>query len=239
MGSAFHDGTRMSTADLLYAYMFAYRWGADDARRRSAGRRRDRGHAGAASGRAGRWAATAARSPIGSGTSRSPASCSWSRSTRSAPPVDREQDAVVAPPWSTLPWHLMVLMEEAVARGWAAFSQAEAQRRGVEWLDLVRSDRVDHATGGAGRHLRARGLPPRPSGSRWSAPRMPASAGPRSPPSTGSAGTSWSPTGPISSSAGRTTRHARGVPRSQLSARRRFLRRLCGAAPRLHHRDRA
>jgi hypothetical protein len=30
-------------------------------------------------------------------------------------------------------------MEEAVARGWAAFSQSEAARRGVPWLDLVRS----------------------------------------------------------------------------------------------------
>jgi hypothetical protein len=28
MGSAFHDGTRTNAADLLYAYMFAYRWGA-------------------------------------------------------------------------------------------------------------------------------------------------------------------------------------------------------------------
>ena len=28
MGSAFHDGTRTSAADLLYAYMFGYRWGA-------------------------------------------------------------------------------------------------------------------------------------------------------------------------------------------------------------------
>jgi hypothetical protein len=56
------------------------------------------------------------------------------------PPEDPEQDAFFAPPWSTLPWHLMVLMEEAVGRGWAAFSQAEAARRGVEWLDLVRSD---------------------------------------------------------------------------------------------------
>ena len=28
LGSAFHDGTRTSAADLLYAYMFAYRWGA-------------------------------------------------------------------------------------------------------------------------------------------------------------------------------------------------------------------
>jgi hypothetical protein len=34
---------------------------------------------------------------------------------------------------------VLVLMEEAVARGWAAFSAEEAQRRGVPWLDLVRS----------------------------------------------------------------------------------------------------
>ena len=34
---------------------------------------------------------------------------------------------------------ILVLMEEAVGRGWAAFSQSEAQRRGVEWLDLARS----------------------------------------------------------------------------------------------------
>jgi hypothetical protein len=33
-------------------------------------------------------------------------------------------------------------MEEAVGRGWAAFSQAEAARRGVAWLDLVRSDEM-------------------------------------------------------------------------------------------------
>ncbi len=58
------------------------------------------------------------------------------------PPEDPEQDAIFAPPWSTLPWHVLVLMEEAVNRGWAAFSQAEASRRGVEWLDLVRSDAV-------------------------------------------------------------------------------------------------
>jgi hypothetical protein len=36
-----------------------------------------------------------------------------------------------------------VLMEEAVGRGWVAFSQAEAARRGIEWLDLVRSDETN------------------------------------------------------------------------------------------------
>jgi hypothetical protein len=54
-----------------------------------------------------------------------------------------EQDAALAPPWSTLPWHVIVLMEEAVSRGWAAFSQAEAARRGVPWLDLVRSEETN------------------------------------------------------------------------------------------------
>jgi hypothetical protein len=61
----------------------------------------------------------------------------------SAAPLDPEQDAIVAPPWSTVPWHLLALMEEAVGRGWAAFSELEAQRRGVEWLDLVRSPEMN------------------------------------------------------------------------------------------------
>jgi len=36
----------------------------------------------------------------------------------------------------------ITLMEEAVKRGLAAFSQDEAKRRGVPWLDLVRDQRV-------------------------------------------------------------------------------------------------
>ncbi len=53
-------------------------------------------------------------------------------------PPDSLNAAAVAPPWSTLAWHLLVLMEEAVQRGLAAFSLEEAKRRGVAWLDLVR-----------------------------------------------------------------------------------------------------
>ena len=56
---------------------------------------------------------------------------------------DPWEAAAAAPPWSTLPWELIVLMEEAVKRGIAAFSESEAKRRGIPWLDLVR----DHATG--------------------------------------------------------------------------------------------
>ena len=53
-------------------------------------------------------------------------------------PGDERQISALAPPWSTVPWHLLALMEEAVARGYAAFSEEESRRRAVPWLDLVR-----------------------------------------------------------------------------------------------------
>lgn len=145
LGSAFQDGTPMTAADILYAYAFAYRWGA----RADA----DDSHYDHAVD-----AATAAMRRhlagikfIGTDTK--------SKSFRvgdvdvvralfifdvytTSTPEDPEQDAALAPPWTTLPWDLLVLMEEAVSRGYAAFSQAEAKRRGVEWLDLARSDRL-------------------------------------------------------------------------------------------------
>src|SRR5262249_31259757 len=37
----------------------------------------------------------------------------------------------------------LALMEEAVSRGWAAFSQEEATRRGIPWLDLARSKELN------------------------------------------------------------------------------------------------
>jgi len=143
LGSAFHDGTRMSAADVLYSYAFAYRWGArgngEDARFDPL----------VAAATAIMRAHLMGIRVVGTDTT--------SKSFRfgdfeyvrellvidvytSVPPVDPEQDAVIAPPWSTLPWHLLGLMEEAVDRGWAAFSQSEARRRDVDWLDLVRSD---------------------------------------------------------------------------------------------------
>jgi hypothetical protein len=142
LGSAFHDGTRMTAADLLYSYVFAYRWGTA-----------------AGEGEAPPDAMIAAASAVmrerllgvrvvGTDTT--------SKSFRfgdfeyvrellvvevytSTAPLEPEQEAIVAPPWSTVPWHLLVLMEEAVTRGWAAFSETEAHRRGVPWLDLARS----------------------------------------------------------------------------------------------------
>jgi hypothetical protein len=46
--------------------------------------------------------------------------------------------ALIAPPWTTVPWPVLALAEEAVARGLAAFSREDAQARGVPWLDLAR-----------------------------------------------------------------------------------------------------
>jgi hypothetical protein len=146
LGSAFHDGTRMSVADLSYAYSFAYRWGV-------------RSDAGASHYDPFVDTATASTRAQLVGV-KFTGTDTTSKSFRvgdvnvvrelflvdvytTSTPEDPEQDAAIAPPWSTVPWHLLVLMEEAVSRGWAAFSQAEAARRGVEWLDLVRSEQLN------------------------------------------------------------------------------------------------
>ena len=138
LGGAFHDGTKMTAADLVYAYMFAWRWG---------GLEESVDPAVAAATAPLRRALVGVR--LGGSDTRSKSyRVGDFNVTRelfivdvylAIPPSDAEQDAAIAPPWSTMPWHIMALMEEAFARDWAAFSQAEAQRRGIEWLDLARS----------------------------------------------------------------------------------------------------
>jgi len=142
LGSAFHDGTKTAAADLLYAYAFAYRWGMPsageliryDPRVDTATQSMRRHLLGVRIG----GVDTASKSfRVGD--------VSFVREVFTVevyvavPPADLEWSAGVAPPWSTLPWHVLMLMEEAVERGWAAFSAQEASRRGVPWLDLVRS----------------------------------------------------------------------------------------------------
>ena len=142
LGSAFHDGTRTTEADLLYAYMFAYRW----ATRGDAPAPYDPAVAAATEPLRQRLRAVRVTGVDTASKSFRVADVNFIRELflvdvyLDMPPGDPEQDAVFAPPWSTLPWHLIVLMEEGVGRGWAAFSQEEAARRGVEWLDLVRSE---------------------------------------------------------------------------------------------------
>ena len=145
LGSAFHDGAKTTMADLVYSTMFAYRWGArgdSDAhydpfidaataplRRHLVALRVVGTDAGSKSFRVGDVNFTRELFII--------------EVYASIAPEDPEQEAAVLPPWSNLPWPVLVLMEEAVSRGFAAFSQGEAQRRGVEWLDLVRSEQTN------------------------------------------------------------------------------------------------
>jgi hypothetical protein len=141
LGSAFHDGSRLGAADLLYAFAFAYRWGSPanverveydplvDAassllRRQLVGIRMTGVDAASKSFRVGDVNFMREVLTVEVYLATAPEEAEWS--------------AVLVPPWSTLPWTVLVLMEEAVKRGWAAFSQAEAKRRGVPWLDLVR-----------------------------------------------------------------------------------------------------
>lgn len=127
--SLFHDGTRVSVADLVYPFAFA-------------ARSTDRFIADATA-LPRQWLAGFKTLPaervvkdLGA------AKLEWQipvievflhHSSR-----DPQQAAVVAPPWSTVPWHLLTLMEEAVRRGAAAFSAQEAKSRGIPPLDLVR-----------------------------------------------------------------------------------------------------
>ncbi|MCL4766026.1 MAG: hypothetical protein KJZ80_07335 [Hyphomicrobiaceae bacterium] len=143
LGSAFHDATRMSAADLLYAYAFAYRWsgsggGTDPSRDAfiEAATSDLRRH-------------LVAVRIVGSDTASSSFRVGDVDFVREVftvevylamAPNDPDWIGTVAPPWTTVPWHVLVLMEEAVARGLAAFSQAESKRRGLEWLDLARSE---------------------------------------------------------------------------------------------------
>lgn len=130
--SAFHDGTVMTPADILYPFVFAFRWGGTDHGDRHVQRATAllRAHlAGIRIARVEERTVTVAdlvfrwRDPVVEVYLRG-----------NLPP----HVAAIAPPWSPIPWHVMYLMEEAVRRGYAAFSLEEASRRRVPWLDLVR-----------------------------------------------------------------------------------------------------
>ena len=141
--SAFHDNTRMTAADAVYAYIFAARWG---------------GRAPGGAEPTPRWrrrVRDARKSLAGFKVVRVDTEVKkWGDLTFTyvVPVVDvyldavgePEQLAAVAPPWSPVPWPVMVLMEEAVKRGVGAFSADEA-RRNIHWLDLARDAKVKDA----------------------------------------------------------------------------------------------
>lgn len=143
MASPFHDGSRTAAADLIYPFAVAWRWGGGPA---TAGTGYDPA--------IDRATVSIRRHLIGfkvQGRDNASKTIRFGDLTYareqvivdvylSAAPGDVETTASLASPWSPLPWHVVALMEEAVRRGWAAFSRAEANRFGIEWLDPVRSE---------------------------------------------------------------------------------------------------
>lgn len=145
--SAFHDGTRMTVGDVLYPFVFAYHWGTRHAQREydpvvdaSTALLRER--------LVGVRVLRVETDVLAFGD--------VMKLTYDVPIIeayvnyhspDPLQVAAMAPPWTSLPWHLIVLMEEAVRRGLAAFSGDEAKRRGIAWMDLARDQKLKDALG--------------------------------------------------------------------------------------------
>ncbi len=161
--SKFHDGSRATVADLLYPYVVAFRWGVRDPRKPS---EFDPGIARSTEvireALAGVKVLSVDKSTMGFGEL---------RLVRDVPVVevylnrrlhDPEQLASIAPPWSSLPWELIVLMEEAVRRDWAAFSRDEAARLGVAWMDLVRAGPLKDRLASLVEQFERRGYVPEP-----------------------------------------------------------------------------
>ena len=140
LASPFEDGTEMEVADLLYPFVFAYRWGAKSGLGGNSHEPRLEPVLAALQERlVGIKVVRVERSThdIAEGLKVIQKTPVLEVYLKNAPGDDR-QLAALAPPWSTVPWHLLALMEEAVIRGHAAFSEEEAARRKVPWLDLVR-----------------------------------------------------------------------------------------------------
>ncbi|MBI2754204.1 MAG: hypothetical protein HYX46_11980 [Betaproteobacteria bacterium] len=134
--SAFHDGTPMSVADVLYAYAFAAAWGAgaaadpDVAEATALARERLRGVR----------VLRVETETLAFGED---------KLTYQVPVIEVYLDAApgrdaiaLAPPWSALPWHLLALLEEGARRGIFVLSAAGAARRGLPELDPVRNTAI-------------------------------------------------------------------------------------------------
>ena len=130
--SKFHDGQPMAAADLLYAYAFASRERDADIDRATVVMR-----ASLAAVRITR-VDTEIRDL---GDMKVPYQVPQVE-VYLKPAVDQRYAIAVAPPWSPVPWQVLALMELAVARGVGAYSEQEAKRRAVPWLDLVRDTKT-------------------------------------------------------------------------------------------------
>src|SRR4029453_7118402 len=140
LSSPFEDGSEMDVADVIYPFVFAHRWGA----KVNAGG--DAHEPGLEPTLAAIQERLAGLEIVRVERTKHVIAENWEIFTNSPVvevylrdvPHDELQVAAMAPPWSTTPWHLLALMEEAVTRGYAAFSEKEAERRRIPWMDLVR-----------------------------------------------------------------------------------------------------
>jgi hypothetical protein len=143
--SAFHDGTPMSVADLLYAYAFAAAW--------SSGPAADPGVAQATALARERLKGVRVlrveTETLASGED---------KLTYEVPVIEVYLDsgsggdaATAAPPWSTLPWHLLALFEEGARRGYFRLSE----------FDPVRNATLVGQLAGLARELEERAYVPR------------------------------------------------------------------------------
>lgn len=140
--SRFHDGSNTEVADLLYPYVLAYRWGIRtgnddktyDPTIESATTWMREQLIGLKVLRVQRTV-----SEVG-GDVKVPKQIAVVEVYVNYAAKDPLQVAALAPPWSPVPWHVLVLMEEAVQRGFTAFSKEQAERLAVSWLDLARDE---------------------------------------------------------------------------------------------------
>ena len=151
LGSRFHDQTKLEAADLLYALGFAWRT-QDPAVVRATARVRE--------------SLVALRILR---TETDVLAFGEDKLTYEVPIVEVFVDgvasspddaALTAPPWTTVPWPVLALSEEAVARGLAAFSRETADARGLPWLDLARDAALISRLRGVVDELAARGHVP-------------------------------------------------------------------------------
>lgn len=162
-GSATHDNARVSAADVLYPYAFAARWSV-----RHPGRSVEHDPAVEAATATARQALAGVRLVNLDSEVRRYSDITFTYVVpvvevylNSASP-DPEELAALAPPWSAVPWHVTALMEEAVKQGVGAFSAAEARRRSVRWLDLVRDPKMRDDLGAILEGLARRNFVPEP-----------------------------------------------------------------------------
>ena len=138
-----HDGQPMNVADVVYPYAFAARWGAA-----GAGRERDVEIERATA--LPRRLVAAVRVASVNKEIKDLGDMQLLYDVPEVevylrPVLDARTAVSIAPPWSPVPWQVIALMEQAVARGIGAFSEREAQRRRVPWLDLARDSRQREA----------------------------------------------------------------------------------------------